>query len=43
MVFADAYYLRQVIENLVRNAREAMAEQKEAREPTAEPKDAWIA
>jgi signal transduction histidine kinase len=42
VVFADAYYLRQVIENLVRNAREAMAEQKEAREPTAEPKEAWI-
>lgn len=27
VVFADAYYLRQVVENLVRNAREAMAEQ----------------
>ncbi|WP_420129043.1 sensor histidine kinase [Longimicrobium sp.] len=42
VVFADAYYLRQVIENLVRNAREAMAEQKEAREPATEPRDAWI-
>lgn len=30
VVFADAYYLRQVVENLVRNAREAMAEQKDA-------------
>jgi signal transduction histidine kinase len=26
VVFADAYYLRQVLDNLVRNAREAMAE-----------------
>lgn len=42
VVFADAYYLRQVLENLVRNAREAMAEQKEAREPMTEQKDAWI-
>jgi signal transduction histidine kinase len=42
VVFADAYYLRQVVENLLRNAREAMAEQKEAREPTTEQKDAWI-
>jgi two-component system, NtrC family, sensor kinase len=30
VVFADAYYLRQVVENLVRNAREAMAEKKDA-------------
>ena len=42
VVFADAYYLRQVVENLVRNAREAMAEQNDAREPTTEQKDAWI-
>jgi signal transduction histidine kinase len=31
VVFADAYYLRQVVENLVRNAREALAEKKDAR------------
>jgi two-component system NtrC family sensor kinase len=31
VVFADAYYLRQVVDNLVRNAREAMSEQKDAR------------
>ena len=31
IVFADAYYLRQVIENLVRNAREAMDGQEGAR------------
>ncbi|HEX2209243.1 MAG TPA: HAMP domain-containing sensor histidine kinase [Longimicrobium sp.] len=31
VVFADAYYLRQVIDNLVRNAREAMAAQDDAR------------
>ncbi|HEU0301261.1 MAG TPA: HAMP domain-containing sensor histidine kinase, partial [Longimicrobium sp.] len=30
-VFADAYYLRQAVENLVRNAREAMAGQAGAR------------
>jgi signal transduction histidine kinase len=32
-VFGDAYYLRQVFDNLVRNAREAMADQEEPREP----------
>ncbi|MBB4636064.1 sensor histidine kinase [Longimicrobium terrae] len=31
VVLADAYYLRQAIDNLVRNAREAMAEQEGAR------------
>jgi two-component system NtrC family sensor kinase len=31
VVYADAYYLRQVVENLVRNAREAMGEQQDAR------------
>lgn len=31
VVFADAYYLHQVIENLVRNAREAMHEQDDRR------------
>ena len=31
MVFADAYYLRQAVENLARNAREAMAGQPGAR------------
>lgn len=31
VVFADAYYLRQVFENLVRNAREAMHGQPDAR------------
>lgn len=31
VVFADAYYLRQVVENLARNAREAMAGQNDAR------------
>ncbi|HEX8358753.1 MAG TPA: HAMP domain-containing sensor histidine kinase [Longimicrobium sp.] len=30
-VYADAYYLRQVFENLVRNAREAMNEQEDRR------------
>jgi signal transduction histidine kinase len=32
-VFGDAYYLRQVFDNLVRNAREAMTEQEDRREP----------
>ena len=31
IVFADAYYLHQVFENLVRNAREAMQEQEDRR------------
>ena len=31
VVFADAYYLRQVLDNLVRNAREAMGGQDDAR------------
>jgi two-component system NtrC family sensor kinase len=31
MVFADAYYLRQAVENLARNAREAMAGEKGSR------------
>ncbi|HEX8394292.1 MAG TPA: HAMP domain-containing sensor histidine kinase [Longimicrobium sp.] len=31
VVLADAYYLRQAIDNLVRNAREAMADQENAR------------
>jgi signal transduction histidine kinase len=31
VVFADAYYLHQVFENLVRNAREAMQDQRDAR------------
>jgi signal transduction histidine kinase len=31
VVFADAYYLRQVIDNLVRNAREAMGDTPDAR------------
>lgn len=31
VVFADAYYLRQVFENLVRNAREAMYDQEDRR------------
>ena len=31
VVFADAYYLRQVLDNLVRNAREAMSGQDDAR------------
>jgi signal transduction histidine kinase len=31
VVFGDAYYLRQVVDNLVRNAREAMAEKGDAR------------
>lgn len=34
MVFADAYYLRQVLDNLVRNAREAMTEALAARRMT---------
>lgn len=31
MIFADVYYLRQVLDNLVRNAREAMSGQEDAR------------
>jgi signal transduction histidine kinase len=31
VVFADAYYLRQVVDNLVRNAREAMGDTPDAR------------
>ena len=31
VVFGDAYYLRQVLDNLVRNAREAMAEEPDPR------------
>jgi signal transduction histidine kinase len=40
LVFADAYYLRQALENLVRNAREAMAGQAGARLKVSVQRDA---
>ncbi|HEX2080685.1 MAG TPA: HAMP domain-containing sensor histidine kinase [Longimicrobium sp.] len=40
LVFADAYYLRQAVENLVRNAREAMAGQAGARLQVSVQRDA---
>jgi two-component system NtrC family sensor kinase len=42
VVFADAYYLRQVVDNLVRNAREAMTEQRDSRDVIGEPRDARL-
>jgi signal transduction histidine kinase len=42
VVFGDPYYLRQVVDNLVRNAREAMAEKADARDAGAEKRDPYL-